>query len=96
LSAKASFAGARPETAQEWERQGAELLAAGKLREAVALYREAVIAQPAVKARVAAIVSQYRDRDLEFAFCLDPSDKGLAAAWAKSTAPRNSLCAESR
>jgi HlyD family secretion protein len=97
LSAKASFAsGARPETAQEWERQGAELLGSGKLREAVALYREAVIAQPAVKARVAAIVSQYRDRDLELAFCLDPSDKGLAAAWAKSTAPRNSLCAESR
>jgi hypothetical protein len=87
--------GARPETAEEWDRRGAELLGAGKQREAVAWYREAVMVHPDLRTRIRDLAGQYRDANLELAYCLDPSDKGLAAAWAKAGGQRRSLCAES-
>jgi hypothetical protein len=96
LEATASLTtGARPETAEEWDRRGAALLGAGELREAVALYREAVLVQPNLRPRIRDLVVQYKDANLELAYCLDPSDKTLAAAWAKAGAQRRSLCAES-
>ena len=97
LGSSASVAtGARPQTAEEWDRRGSALLTAGKQREAVATYREGVLAQPALRARIKELVAQHKDANLELAYCLDPSDKALAAAWAKSAAPRTSLCAESK
>lgn len=96
LAATASVTtGARPDTAEEWDRRGAALLAAGKDREAVAVYREAAVAQPALRPRIKELAGQNRERNLELAFCLDPSDTSLAAAWAKATGPRRALCAES-
>jgi HlyD family secretion protein len=88
--------GARPETVEEWDRRGAALLNAGKHREAVALYREAVMAHPTLRTRIKDLVGEYRNANLELAYCLDPSDKTLAAAWAKAGAQRRSLCAESK
>jgi HlyD family secretion protein len=97
LDASASVTtGARPQTAEEWDRRGAALLNSGKHREAVAVYREAVMAHPDLRPRIKALVGQYRDGNLELAYCLDPSDKTLAAAWAKAAGQRRGLCAESR
>jgi len=88
--------GARPATAEEWDRRGAALLNAGKQREAVAAYREAVMAHPDLRPRVKDLAGKYKDADLELAYCLDPSDKTLATAWSKAGGPRRSLCAESK
>jgi len=88
--------GTVPTTAEEWDRKGAALLEAGKDREAVAVYREAVMAHPDLRARVKQLASQYRAGNLELAHCLDPSDEALAAAWSKAAGPRRSLCAESK
>jgi hypothetical protein len=82
-------------SAQEWDQRGAALLGASKHREAVAVYREAVREHPALRTRVKVLAAQYKDKDLELAYCLDPADKALAAAWAKSRAQRRALCAES-
>jgi HlyD family secretion protein len=96
LQATASVTtGARPETAGEWDRRGAALLKAGKHREAVTLYREALITHPDLRSRIKALVGEYRAADLELAYCLDPSDAALAAAWAKAGTRRRALCAES-
>jgi hypothetical protein len=95
-SSSSATMGARPETPEEWDRRGAALLKDGKDREAVMLYREAVTAFPALRTRVAELVGQYKASNLELAYCLDPSDKTLAAAWAKGGAERRSLCAESK
>jgi HlyD family secretion protein len=86
---------ARPTTAGEWDRRGAALLKAGKHREAVTLYREALIAHPDLRTRVKGLAGEYRGADLELAFCLDPSDGSLAAALAKAGTRRRGLCAES-
>jgi HlyD family secretion protein len=88
--------GAPPASSEEWDRRGAELLGAGKDREAVAVYREAVIAHPDLKTRIKDLAGQYRAGNLELAYCLDPSDHALAAAWSKASGPRRSLCAESK
>jgi HlyD family secretion protein len=97
LAASASVTtGERPATAEEWDRRGAALLSAGKDREAVAVYREAVMAHPDLRTRIKDLAGQYRGDNLELAYCLDPSDKALAAAWSKAGSPRRSLCAESR
>ena len=87
--------GTAPATAEEWDRRGTDLLTAGKDREAVAAYREAVLAHPGLQARVKELAVQHRGGNLELAYCLDPSDKTLAAAWSKAEATRRSLCAES-
>jgi HlyD family secretion protein len=97
LAATASVTtGARPATAEEWDRKGAALLQAGDQREAITTYREAVMAHPDLRTRIKALAGQYRDANLELAYCLDPSDKALAEAWSKAGAPRRGLCAESR
>ena len=97
LTSSASVStGERPATAEEWDRKGKALLDAGKQREAVTLYREAVMAHPDLRARIKELVSQYREANLELAYCLDPSDKALAGAWSKAGGPRHSLCAESQ
>jgi HlyD family secretion protein len=88
--------GTPPATAEEWDRRGTELLGAGKDREAVAVYREAVVAHPDLRTRIKDLAGQYRGGNLELAYCLDPSDKSLAEAWAKTASPRRSLCAESK
>ena len=62
----------------------------------MAVYREAVMAHPGLQTRVRDLAGQYRGRNLELAYCLDPSDKTLAAAWSKAGAERRSLCSESR
>jgi HlyD family secretion protein len=96
LEATASVTtGVPPTTAQEWDRKGIALLNAGREREAVTVYREAAMAQPDLRPRIKQLVSQYRDANLELAYCLDPSDKALAAAWAKGGSAKHSLCAES-
>jgi len=96
LQATASVTtGARRGTAEEWDRRGAALLKAGKDREAVVLYREAAMAYPGLRPRIKELAGQNKDGNLELAFCLDPSDTTLAAAWAKATVKRRSLCAES-
>jgi multidrug efflux pump subunit AcrA (membrane-fusion protein) len=97
LEASASVTTApRPATAEEWDRWGAALLKAGKEREAVAVYREAVMAHPNLRTRVKDLVGQYRNGNPELAYCLDPSDTTLVAAWAKGVGERRSLCAETR
>jgi multidrug efflux pump subunit AcrA (membrane-fusion protein) len=97
LAATASVTtGARPATAEEWDRRGAALLSAGNHREAVAVYREAVMAHPDLRTRIKDLAGQYRQANLELAYCLDPSDKALAAAWSTAGGPRHALCAESR
>jgi HlyD family secretion protein len=97
LEATASVTTApRPATAEEWDRWGAALLKAGKEREAVAVYREAVMAHPTLRGRVKALVGQHRNANIELAYCLDPSDTTLVAAWAKAGGQRRSLCAETR
>jgi HlyD family secretion protein len=97
LAATASVTtGERPATAEEWDRRGTELLGAGKDREAVAVYREAVMAHPDLQKRIKELAAQYRGGNLELAYCLDPSDKTLAAAWSKAGGERRSLCAESK
>jgi HlyD family secretion protein len=88
--------GALPVTAEEWDGRGTALLSAGKQREAVATYREAVMAHPILRSRIRDLVGQYKDGNLELAYCLDPSDKALAAAWSKAGGERRSLCAESQ
>ena len=89
--------GARPmATLEEWDRRGAALLDAGKEREAIAVYREGVLVHPDLRTRIKELAGRYRDGNLELAYCLDPSDKALAAAWSKAGSPRRSLCAESR
>jgi HlyD family secretion protein len=88
--------GARPVTAEEWDRKGAALLSEGKQREAIATYREGVVANPDLRARVKDLAGQYKGGNLELAYCLDPSDKVLAAAWSKAGAPRHALCAETQ
>lgn len=97
LQATASVTtGATPRSAEEWDRRGAAFLNAGRDREAVATYREAVTAYPDLRVRIADLARQYRGSNLELAYCLDPTDAGLAAAWAKAGAQRRALCAESR
>ena len=97
LSATASVTtGGRPGSAEEWDRQGTALLTAGKEREAVATYREAVIAYPDLRGRIKDLAGRYRAGNVELAYCLDPSDKTLAAAWSKAGSPRHSLCAETQ
>jgi len=88
--------GAPAGTAEEWDRRGSALLSAGNDREAVAVYREAVIAHPDLRTRIRDLAGQYRRANLELAYCLDPTDKDLAAAWSKAGTPRRSLCAESK
>ena len=89
--------GARPvETLEEWDRRGVALLDAGKEREAIAVYREALLVHPDLRTRIKDLAGRYRDGNLELAYCLDPSDKALDAAWSKAGSPRRSLCAESR
>lgn len=88
--------GAPPTSAADWDRRGVAFLNAGKDREAVATYREALTAYPNLRVRVADLARQYRGSNLELAYCLDPTDASLAAAWAKAGAQRRALCAESR
>lgn len=96
LQASASLTtGARRETAEEWDRRGAALLKEGRDREAVVVYREAAMAHPGLRSRIKELAGQNKDGNLELAYCLDPSDKTLAAAWAKATVKRRALCAES-
>jgi HlyD family secretion protein len=88
--------GARPATADEWDRRGMALLNAGKVREAVLVYREAAMAQPGIRPKVKQLASQYRDANIELAYCLDPTDASIAAAWASARGQRRALCAESQ
>jgi HlyD family secretion protein len=88
--------GARPASAEEWDRRGSALLLAGNDRQAVALYREAVMVYPDLRTRIKDLAGQYRQVNLELAFCLDPSDQALAEAWATAGGPKGGLCAESR
>jgi HlyD family secretion protein len=87
--------GTRKESAEEWDRRGAALLTAGKDREAVVVYREAVMTHPGLRPRIKELAGQRKQDNPELAYCLDPSDKALAAAWAKAGVQRRSLCAES-
>jgi HlyD family secretion protein len=97
LEATASLStGARPQSPEEWDRRGTALLSAGNYREAVVLYREASMAYPSLQPRIKDLVAQYRSDNPEVAFCLDPSDKAMAAAWAKAGGERRALCAESK
>jgi hypothetical protein len=97
LSATVSVTtGGRPATAEEWDRRAATLLSEGKQREAIAAYREAVTAYPDLQGRIKDLAGQYKTGNLELAYCLDPSDKALAAAWSKAGSPRHALCAETR
>lgn len=97
LAASASVTtGDRPATAEEWDRRGTELLSAGKDREAVAVYREAVMAHPDLRTRIKQLAAQYRGGNLELAYCLDTTDQTLAVAWSKAGGQRRSLCAESK
>jgi HlyD family secretion protein len=88
--------GGQPATAEEWDRLAATLLSEGKQREAIATYREAVIAYPDLRGRIKNLAGQYKTANLELAYCLDPSDKALAAAWSKAGSPRTALCAETQ
>jgi HlyD family secretion protein len=88
--------GGRPATADEWDRRAATLLSEGKQREAIATYREAVMAYPDLQGRIKDLAGQYKTGNLELAYCLDPSDKSLAAAWSKAGSPRHALCAETQ
>ena len=88
--------GGRPATAEEWDRRAATLLSEGKQREAVATYREAVMAYPELQGRIKDLAGQYKTGNLELAYCLNPSDKALAAAWSKAGSPRRALCAETQ
>ncbi len=96
LEATASVTTGARETAETWDRRGVELLSAGKHREGIASYRQAVVAHPPMRARLKELASKYKDSDPELAYCLDPSDTNLAAAWAKAGTPKRGLCAESR
>lgn len=97
LEASASVTtGTPPKSAEDWDRRGVAFLTAGRDREAVATYREAVTAYPNLRVRIADLARQYRGSNLELAYCLDPKDASLAAAWAKAGAQRRALCAESR
>lgn len=89
-------AGEQPATAEEWDRRAATLLSEGKQREAIATYREAVMAYPDLRGRIKDLAGQYKTANLELAYCLDPSDKALAAAWSKAGSPRHALCAETQ
>jgi hypothetical protein len=60
------------------------------------LYREAAMAHPGLRPRIKELAGQAMAANLELAYCLDPSDKTLAAAWGKAGVQRRGLCAESR
>jgi hypothetical protein len=49
-----------------------------------------------LRPRIKELAGQAMAANLELAYCLDPSDKTLAAAWGKAGVQRRGLCAESR
>jgi len=72
-------------------------LNAGRYLEGIAVYRQAVAERPELRDRIKNLVSVFKNAgDLEVAYCLDPSDKGLGIALESAGTRHRGLCAESK
>jgi len=84
-------------TQAEWDALGISLLNAGLWADAVEHYRTAIGEYPALRARIANLVTVYSQVGRhELAYCLAPERPDLEQAWVEHGATRSGVCRETR